>query len=82
MVEKKTVSDRVKECITLRQELMKLNIDHFPGFQKLYDDMNFYVKEGIAVSGKIYVDEIEREVEYRLVTNKYIACDINMKVKK
>jgi hypothetical protein len=61
----KDLSDRLQECVRLRGQLCDLGLA--PPYQ-LVDAMNVFVREGVPSSGKVFLPQAGRTLEYVLST--------------
>ena len=66
----KDISDRVKECILMRQKLKLFEIERLDGIETLIKKMNEFIKGGPSETGYIKFPEIKRTLEYRFVATK------------
>lgn len=61
----KSQSDRVRECLGIRQQLLDYGILAPP---QLVDAMNVFVRDGIASTDTVFVPRAGRVLEYCLST--------------
>ncbi len=63
----KDVSERVRECILMRQKLKLLDMERLDSIKVLIEKMNEFVKGGGSETGRIRIVEIGKTLEYRFV---------------
>lgn len=71
----KTLQERLKEMLNIYEQLRDLGLDEHvcPGLLKFKKDANDFTKEGISISGKIKLIEIDRDFVYVLSTQDHIT---------
>lgn len=64
----KTLSERMKEMITIYQQLQGLGIDRqFEDMEIFYTAANEFIKHSVAAKGIIKLPMLQREVHYELI---------------
>ena len=63
----KELTERVQECVRLRQQITELGL---PIPEKMIDDMNVFVREGLPATGKVFISRAGRNLEYVLSTKR------------
>lgn len=58
----KPVEQRVSECLSVRIQMR----DHGIQCKELFEKMNAFIRDGTTASGKLWIQECERYLEYRL----------------
>jgi len=78
----KTQNDRLCEVIGIYKKLTELGISEevCPGISIFRKVANTFVKEGVSLSGKIKLTEIERELHYLLSKQAHIESSVMLKV--
>ncbi len=77
----KPVSDRIKECTTILNDIQGLGIPHFaPEMVKLRTRMNEYIRDGTTWSGTIDFSEYGRIAEVVLPRRADKAVEVMLRV--
>ena len=71
----KNLQERLKEMLNIYEQLRDLGLDEHvcPELTKFKKDANDFIKEGISISGKVKMQEIDRDLVYVLSTQDHIT---------
>jgi hypothetical protein len=78
----KTVEQRLKDCIVLRQKLQELNVSHIVTVPQFVHDMNTFVKDGTDCIDRVFIPEMQRYMEYTLLSTVGTESKIMLTLKK
>jgi hypothetical protein len=81
MASEKHISDRVKECSAILNDIQSLGIPHYsPELTKLRDHMNDYIRDGTCWSGTIDFSAYGRLAEVVLPRRADKAVEVLLRV--
>jgi hypothetical protein len=71
----KNLQERLKEMLNIYEQLRDLGLDEqvCPSLTKFKKDANDFIKEGVSISGKVKMHEIDRDLVYVLSTQDHIT---------
>jgi len=77
----KTITARISEIKLIYEKLQNLGLDSevCPGIKEFKEVANSFVKEGVSLSGKIKLPEIERTLVYTLTMQSHIDSNVVLK---
>lgn len=77
----KSITDRIEEVKLIYEKLtsLGLNTGICPDIQEFKDIANVFVKEGLSSSGKINLQDIDRELIYIFSNKSHIISSVILK---